>query len=294
MLSAPFALSANFAFQATVRVWSSRELNHELLIEQPLLLFRCDERLFENDILFPCFLRVLRFYMSASRVFLLQKLKMSQSVREDQRGEREELTQSLIGTQDSAVVQILLEICGRFKNVFVHRLCCGHIHQMFIADPILTKLVHFQCYSLNLIPLAVREIPSMHICLEFVHEILALADISKRVFAIVLIAELAQQYKIESSFVRVELVLDVLTTLSRALSTDENLVLLAKTVPSLGRLMCLFPEIAADIAHFLIRISAVAGARLATSATVLKTGTCFERRLMADVRNILFKCSISV
>lgn len=64
--------------------------------------------------------------------------------RDDQRVEREELARSLIGAQDSAVVQILLEICGRFKNIVVHRLCCAHIHQMFIADPVLSKLVHFQ------------------------------------------------------------------------------------------------------------------------------------------------------
>lgn len=40
--------------------------------------------------------------------------------------------------------------------------------------------------------MAVRLIPSMHICLDFVHEILALADMSKRLFAVVLITELAQ------------------------------------------------------------------------------------------------------
>uniref|UniRef100_A0A1I8EC97 Integrator complex subunit 2 n=1 Tax=Wuchereria bancrofti TaxID=6293 RepID=A0A1I8EC97_WUCBA len=273
--------------EATVFAWSTEELNHDTLVEQPLFLFRCDERLFENDILFPCYLRILSFYLSASRTYLLQKLQINQIGRDDQHVEREELARSLIGAQDSAVVQILLEICGRFKNIVVHRLCCAHIHQMFIADPVLSKLVHFQGYPLRLIPLAVREIPSMHICLEFVHEILALADISKRVFAIVLIAELAQQYKIESSFIRVELLLDVLTTLSRALTTDENLRLLSRAVPSLGRMMSLFPQISADVAHLLIRISSIAASRMAVSATVLKTELCMERRLIMLVNNIL-------
>ncbi|VIO88049.1 Uncharacterized protein BM_BM9789 [Brugia malayi] len=273
--------------EATVFAWSAEELNHDMLVEQPLFLFRCDERLFENDILFPCYLRILSFYLSASRTYLLQKLQINQIGRDDQRVEREELARSLIGAQDSAVVQILLEICGRFKNIVVHRLCCAHIHQMFIADPVLSKLVHFQGYPLRLIPLAVREIPSMHICLEFVHEILALADISKRIFAIVLIAELAQQYKIESSFIRVELLLDVLTTLSRALTTDENLRLLSRAVPSLGRIMSLFPQISADVAHLLIRISSIAASRMAVSATILKTELCMERRLIMLVNNIL-------
>ncbi|CAG9536504.1 unnamed protein product [Cercopithifilaria johnstoni] len=280
--------------EATVCAWSTDELKHDLLVEQPLFLFRCDERLFENEILFPCYLRILSFYLSASRTFLLQKLQNNQSGRDEQRIEREELTRSLIGAQDSAVVQILLEICGRFKNITIHRLCCAYIHQMFIADPVLSKLVHFQGYPLRLIPLAVREIPSMHICLEFVHEILALADISKRMFAIVLIAELAQQYKIESSFIRVELLLDVLTTLSRALTTDENLRLLSKAVPSLGRMMSLFPQISADIAHLLMRISSIAASRIAVSATVLKTESCIEKHLIMLINNVLCEAASDV
>lgn len=85
-------------------------------------------------------------YILNFRLLYIPKITKSfiSSSRDEQRVEREELTRSLIGAQDSAVVQILLEICGRFKNITVHRLCCAHIHQMFIADPVLSKLVHFQ------------------------------------------------------------------------------------------------------------------------------------------------------
>lgn len=38
-----------------------------------------------------------------------------------------------------------------------------------------------------------KKIPSMHICIKWVHELLAVPDLSKRLFAIVLIAELAEQ-----------------------------------------------------------------------------------------------------
>lgn len=61
--------------------------------------------------------------------------------------EREELTRSLIGAEDSAIVQILLEICDRFNNPAVHDLACAHIHHMFIAEPLLPKVVHFQVLS---------------------------------------------------------------------------------------------------------------------------------------------------
>ena len=35
----------------------------------------------------------------------------------------------------------------------VHCLVCSYLHQMFIAEPSMVKLVHFQCYPLQLLPM---------------------------------------------------------------------------------------------------------------------------------------------
>lgn len=90
-------------------------------------------------------------------------------------GEREELKTALIATQESAVVQIILEICLEtekdqvglcpfevldkgwcfFRDVQVNVqklselreiqcIVCSFLHQVFISDPNLVKLVHFQ------------------------------------------------------------------------------------------------------------------------------------------------------
>jgi integrator complex subunit 2 len=87
-------------------------------------------------------------------------------------GEREELRAALVATQESAAVQILLEIClgtprGEQEDVAsssgsrrrgekesaasqltdlreVRALICSYLHEAFIADPFLAKLVHFQ------------------------------------------------------------------------------------------------------------------------------------------------------
>lgn len=72
-------------------------------------------------------------------------------------GEREELKNALIGTQESAAVQILLEavrpvpgiedcdddhVLSNLKEV--QSLVCSYLHETFIGDPNLAKLVHFQ------------------------------------------------------------------------------------------------------------------------------------------------------
>ncbi|VDN60155.1 unnamed protein product [Dracunculus medinensis] len=283
-------------FEGTVSVWMNENLSHESLIERPALLFRCDDRIYEIPQLFSCFLRILSFYLTASRCYITQKVSTTPTFSsvKDERAERDELARSLLGTQDSMVVQILLEICDRSKHSAIHHLCCGFIHQMFIADPILSKLVHFQTYPIRLIPMAVRGIPSMHICLEFIHELLTLSNLSQRVFAIVLVTELASQYKIESSYLRVGLILDVLFTLLRSLPCDESLELFENVVPSLGRIMCLFPQLSADITDILTRVSSIAKSRMAVSATIIKRRCCLERKLIDLINKTLADAKVKI
>ena len=72
-------------------------------------------------------------------------------------GEREELKNALIGTQESAAVQILLEAVRPVPGIEdsdddhvlsnlreVQSLVCSYLHETFIGDPTLAKLVHFQ------------------------------------------------------------------------------------------------------------------------------------------------------
>ena len=63
----------------------------------------------------------------------------------------------------------------------VQGLICTHLHQCFIADVNLAKLVHFQGYKRELLPLVVSGIPSMHICLDFLPELLNQLELSKQV-----------------------------------------------------------------------------------------------------------------
>lgn len=50
---------------------------------------------------------------------------------------------------------------------------CLMIHDIFMDNPLMAKLVHFQGYHHTLIPVTVEGIPSMHICLDFIPELLA-------------------------------------------------------------------------------------------------------------------------
>ncbi|EPY74400.1 hypothetical protein CB1_002058001 [Camelus ferus] len=153
---------------------------------------------------------------------------------------------------DSAAVQILLEIClpteeekargvnpdSLIRNVQsvitastpnkgmeeeednllcnlreVQCLICCLLHQMYIADPNIAKLVHFQGYPCELLPLTVAGIPSMHICLDFIPELIAQPELEKQIFAIQLLSHLCIQYALPKSLSVARLAVNVMGTL---------------------------------------------------------------------------------
>ena len=59
---------------------------------------------------------------------------------------------------------------------------CSYLHQTFIAEPSLVKLVHFQGYPPELLPMMASGVPSMHICLDFIPELLGQPQTEKQVY----------------------------------------------------------------------------------------------------------------
>lgn len=100
-----------------------------------------------------------------------------------------------------AALQILLEICA-LKNKTgktidkttnqelpyllsegreVQGLICSHLHQSFIADRDLAKLIMQQTYDIELIPVTINRIPSLHIFRDYVPDLLSSGKINPKV-----------------------------------------------------------------------------------------------------------------
>lgn len=98
----------------------------------------------------------------------------------------------------------------------VRSLVCSYLHQVFIADTMLCKLVHFQVkfslkfctqickvilqgYPTGLLEVVIKGVPSMHICLDFVQELMQQPSLKKQIFAILLLSHLSIQYALPKS-----------------------------------------------------------------------------------------------
>ena len=112
--------------------------------------------------------------------------------------------------QDAAVLQMLLEVSisnqqcetvSQGTEEEINTFICGFLHAQFIKNPLLVKLLHFQGFDYTLIPMLVDGVPSLHLCLEFVPELMSQPQREKQLFAIRLGSELVRKYPLASRFV---------------------------------------------------------------------------------------------
>nr|XP_006823115.1 PREDICTED: integrator complex subunit 2-like [Saccoglossus kowalevskii] len=237
----------------------------------PLIVLRCDPRIFRCPPILDIVLKILTSYLAASKAYLINHLQSTPNLNKKSDMttnpmmtdvEREELKNALISAQESAAIQILLEICLPISaekvvdgslSVLREVQCqvCSLLHQMFIADPNIAKLVHFQGYNSELLPVTVAGIPSMHICLDFIAELLSQPHMEKQVFAIELVSYLCLQYALPKSLSVARLSINVMSTLLTVLPSDKRSRFFLPTLPALVRICQAFPPLYDDITSML-------------------------------------------
>uniref|UniRef100_H0VJP9 Integrator complex subunit 2 n=2 Tax=Cavia porcellus TaxID=10141 RepID=H0VJP9_CAVPO len=305
------------ALQPSIKFVRQQKYTQNDLMIDPLIVLRCDQRVYRCPPLMDITLHMLNGYLLASKAYLSAHLK--ETAEQDRPSQnntvglvgqtdapevtREELKNALLAAQDSAAVQILLEIClpteeEKAKSVNpdslsrnsqsvitssspskdmeesednllcnlreVQCLICCLLHQMYIADPNIAKLVHFQGYPCELLPLTVAGIPSMHICLDFIPELIAQPELEKQIFAIQLLSHLCIQYALPKSLSVARLAVNVMGTLLTVLTQAKRYAFFMPTLPSLVSFCRAFPPLYEDIMSLLIQIGQVCASDVAT------------------------------
>ncbi|CAH0551787.1 unnamed protein product [Brassicogethes aeneus] len=240
--------------------------------EDPLQIMRCDERVFRCAPIYSIVLRVLRASLASSRSQLTQHLQASPRLDQNgqplNEGDREEMCRATIAAQESAAVQMLLETCLETKEdqiipgrqwalQEVRSLVCSYLHQAFIADTMLAKLVHFQGYPSELLEIVVKGVPSMHICLDFIQELIQQPSLNKQIFAIQLLAELSVQYALPKSLNLCVTALNLLYGLLAGISSAQRVKLFKPVLPSLIKISEAFPPLTEDIINLLMQLARV-------------------------------------
>lgn len=208
--------------------------------------------------------------------------------------EKDELCNALVSAQESGAIQILIEAClptpkdweiagnlgvprkgetmpGNLLTSLreVHCLICSTLHQMFIADPKVAKLVHFQGYPSELIPVLVSGVPSMHICLDFIPELLQQKDIGKQLFAIQLGSHLSVHFPVPKSLSIARLCVNILSTFVTVLPAHQRCEFFSSALCSVRRFASAFPPLLRDCISVLIHLSKISRCHLAAHNSML-------------------------
>ncbi|XP_038222406.1 integrator complex subunit 2 [Zerene cesonia] len=247
-------------------------VTQENVLVDPLQVLRCDIRVFRCGPILKIILRILEASLAASRCqlsrHLLDKPLLEKSGQLTSDSEREELKNALVAAQESAALQILLEACletteDQSKPELmwslreVRSIICSFLHQIFISEPSLAKLVHFQGYPKELLPITVQGIPSMHICLDFIPELLSQASLEKQIFAVDLVSHLSIQYALPKAMSIARLCVNTLSTLLSVLPSDLRLELFQPVLKSLVRICTAFPSLLEDITSLLLQLGRI-------------------------------------
>eukprot|EP00002_Diphylleia_rotans_P023091 TRINITY_DN4539_c0_g1_i4.p1 TRINITY_DN4539_c0_g1~~TRINITY_DN4539_c0_g1_i4.p1 ORF type:complete len:208 (+),score=35.72 TRINITY_DN4539_c0_g1_i4:2-625(+) len=157
-------------------------------------------------------------------------------------------------TYESVIVQLLLEIClekpaaadpGAFDEI--RAMICKTLHQIFLDNTDLLKLIHFQGYPQQLLPMTVKGIPSMHICLEFLPELLSNQHHDRQLFGILLGSHIIEKYPLERSLSVARNILAIAKQTEGRPVADSLLV-----IESLPRIASAFPELCEPICELLL------------------------------------------
>lgn len=282
------------------------------LTNDPLIVLRCDSRVFRCPDILNILLLILDAFLASSRRSL-QTRHNAESLKD--------LKATLIFAQTSAAVQILLEFClpneeeQRALNKRDSSSCdkeqlsekelallerfdasvnciCEHIHQVFISDTNLAKLVHFQTYPSELLATTCDRIPSMHICLDYIPELISQPDQGKQVFVIQLASHLCEKYAITKSLNAAKLCFNVAYTLLQLLPSDKRALFYIPVLPALLRTCKVFPILQEDTKIILNQINQITLAHMASTTSRLSLNSTkpfegLEKLAWSDVEKLM-------
>lgn len=300
--------------------FSSMEYKWIDLVSDPLIVLRCDKHVFRCPQLLSINLYILSALLAASRRYLHDQISENPGPTKDlaQIKSREELAVALIAAQTSASIQILLEYClptseeekivdvkddegkdltendlelrDRYNNCV--NLICENLHQAFIVDTNLAKLVHFQTYPNTLLSLTADKIPSMHICLDFIPEMLVQPDLKKQAFVIELTSHLCEKYPITKSLTVAKLCFNTAFTLLQVLSSKRRAMFFLIALPALLRISKVFPILKEDASIILRQMKNITQAHVTSTASRFglnssKSATSFNEVSWKDLKRII-------
>lgn len=147
----------------------------------------------------------------------------------------------------------------------------------------MAKLIHFQGYPSELLSVTTSGIPSMHICIDFIPELLNQPQVEKQVFAIQLLSHLAIQYPIPKSMSTAKFIFDRLLLLISALPVAKRNQFFVPILPCVIRMCNAFPPLREEAGNILLKLGRIGISQMNKNRPVAQSPYPFH---IANLNNI--------
>ena len=259
------ALNPQQTWLNTAKTLINPKLTEDDLWANPLQLFQIPDDISRSSVGVKILLHILKGYLSLCRA-RLGELDPPQSIKTDppqanKSKEHEDNKALYITLQNSAIVQLLLDLTSgantpdtrptAIESNHCHEnsaLVYNFLHDFFINNDGLSKLVCWQTFNLSQIEGVVNGVPSLHVACKFTTNMLQQASLQKQLFAVCLLSHLAVQYPIQQTLQACNEMLQWAISQTSQLSTLWTLLSLG----SLVRISKAFPPLADPITRLLV------------------------------------------
>uniref|UniRef100_A0A0K0ET81 Integrator complex subunit 2 n=1 Tax=Strongyloides stercoralis TaxID=6248 RepID=A0A0K0ET81_STRER len=235
----------------TVKSWCQEDgFTEKDIAENPLRIFRCHERVLHSSKHFIVLIELIEYYLQKYTTHIsmnINRLKLINKTMIKDIDEKQRMRDITLDTVQVTIIQILLDCClenEKNKNDLeeIRKLVCQYMHRKFLQTCNLITFVHFQTYHRSLIEMVVKNVPSVHVMRNKTNEMFAVAELKKKIFAILLLIELTVQYDLPSSYVHSHFVLDFVMSMRRHLTTIDYINTLRIVLPSIPKLLTTYPQ----------------------------------------------------
>uniref|UniRef100_A0A0K0EW05 Integrator complex subunit 2 (inferred by orthology to a human protein) n=1 Tax=Strongyloides venezuelensis TaxID=75913 RepID=A0A0K0EW05_STRVS len=235
----------------TVKSWCQDDgFTEKDIAQNPLRIFRCHERVLHSSKHFIVLIELIEYYLQKYTTHIsmnINRMKLIPKTVLKDIDEKQRMRDITLDTVQVTIIQILLDCClENEKNKRdleeIRKLVCQYMHKKFLQTCNLITFVHFQTYHRSLIEMVVKNVPSVHVMRTKTNEMFAVAELKKKIFAILLLIELTVQYDLPSSYVHSHFVLDFLMSMRRHLSTIDYINTLRIVLPSIPKLLTTYPQ----------------------------------------------------
>ena len=166
---------------------------------------------------------------------------------------------------------------------------CGFVHQLFIESPPLAKIIHFQGYPPELLEMMALGVPSMHVCIGFLAELMVEPGLAHQVFSVQIAGALAERYPVPQMLQLARLVVGKAQDVANA-DVETRHAFFVPALQPIASLCGAFPLLTDGVITLLLKLQAVHRSQRAVEGTgsgaAADRATEFGARLEAAIDTV--------